>query len=249
MRIATDASCDAPSGFFEQNNIAVVPLHIMIHGREYLSSEISKQDFMKWMDSEVPRTSQPSPGDFMRVINEGYDTIITISSKLSGTYRSAMVASKLSGRDASVIDSLQASTPLFLFIKAFMDGMEPEQINSKIECFGMVETFRNLVANGRVGKASALVGRVLGIKPLIELKGGELVPLRKSRSRNAILDEFVKRNPDTDTIYITHVSADVSWLKERLEQSRKVVVVEAGPLISSHLGKGAIFISYMRDEA
>ncbi len=249
MLIATDASCDAPPEFFESNSIAVVPLHIMVNGREYLTSDISMEEFMGWMEKEVPRTSQPSPGEFMKFINQGYDTIITISSRLSGTYNSAKLASKLSGKQVSVIDSLQASTPLYLFIKAFMNGMEPESINRRIECFGMVATFRNLVANGRIGKVKAAISRFLGIKPLIELKNGELVPLRKSRSRQAIADEFMKRDPDTDIVYITHVSADISWLKEKLEENRKVEVIEAGPLIASHLGKGAIFISYMREEA
>ena len=246
QEIITDASCDFPHRFFEENNITVVPLRIIFSDREFLSDEISLAELVERMEKEIPKTSQPSPKQFLDAIREKENpVIITLSSRLSGTYNSAKSAAAVAGK-GTVVDSLQASTGLGLFIEGFMKGIPKQELLERIEIFGMPETLRNLMENGRIGKVKGFIGNLLGIRPLIELKEGELVPIGKARSVDALADEFFRRKVETEKVYVTHTMADVSRVVGRISENYDVEVLEASPLIASHLGKGAIFISYMK---
>ena len=110
----------------------------------------------------------------------------------------------------------------------------------------MPETLRNLIENGRIGKVKGFIGSLLGLKPLIELKGGELVPIGKARSTDALVEEFLRRKVEAEKVYVTHTKADVGRIVEKLSENYNVEVLEASPLIATHLGKGAVFISYMK---
>ena len=112
----------------------------------------------------------------------------------------------------------------------------------------MPETLDMLVRNGRIGKVAGFLGGVFSILPLIELKDGELVPIRKPSTRNPAEElhkEVLARNPETDEIVIAHArSGFAQELKDRLSENWKTRMIEIGPLIASHLGRGALVVGY-----
>ncbi len=244
MTIITDGSCDFYPEFFEEFGIKVVPLFIYLGDEEYLSTEIDMDMFYGRMRSTPPRTAQPSPKMFLDAINESEKPvkIFTLSSKLSGAYNSAKSAASIT-EGVEVIDTRQASTGIALFIKNHMEG-----VDRKIEIFGMPESLDLLIRNGRIGKVKGFIGKMMGILPLIELKDGELVPIGKAKNQvNAIYDELMRRSPETDVVYISHSRSEKALdLRDLISSSYKVRVIEVGPVIASHLGKGAMFVSYRR---
>lgn len=271
IQIVTDSTSYISRKYVEENNIEVVPLSINFLGDtciegfpgefESFFTKLKKAD-------DFPKTSQPPIGDFVNVfekaINEGKEVItIVISSKLSGTYETALAAANIvSPEKITVIDSETSVSNLRvlveLAVKLANSGKPKEEIQSAIndakKKMGIrltVGTLEYLKKGGRLSGAQALIGTVLNIKPIIGLIDGKLIPIDKVRGKNKALRSMLKDIPnDVKKISICHIlnMDEAKKVKEMLEKEYKGIEIsidELGPVIGSHLGPGALGICYV----
>ena len=206
IRIVTDSTADIPKEIAAELNIEVVPLNVHF-GQDTFKDGIDLTTdafFNKLVEGpDFPSTSQPSVGEFVEVyenIFEQGDEIVSIhiSSKLSGTSNSAQLAAeqlKDNGKIA-IVDTLQASLTVGLTAiaaaKAVLAGSTFQEIvetanstSNRAELFALLDTLEYLEKGGIIGKARALLGGLLKIKPLITITEGEVGEFGKVRSRQA----------------------------------------------------------------
>ncbi|MFQ6043945.1 MAG: DegV family protein, partial [Candidatus Poribacteria bacterium] len=219
-----------------------------------------------------PTTTQPSPQEFVetyRRLSAEDDCLISIhlSSKLSGTYQSAMVAAQqLPEVKIHLIDSQQASLGLGMTVIAAAKAIEEKKevnevlslindIISQTKTYFSVDSLEYLRRGGRIGRAQAFVGAMLKIKPLLAIQDGEIVPVEKLRGRQRLIRRMVQlaRDDATDigTLRVGLIHADNEELLSML--SRQLAEIEnleleytskVGGIVTSHVGPGAIGVSY-----
>ncbi|RKY39669.1 MAG: DegV family protein [Candidatus Omnitrophota bacterium] len=277
MRIVTDSTVDLPSSLVEKYNIEIVPLKVQLGEETYRDYfEIEADKFYQKLRSTTvfPTTTQPSPQDFLEVyqrVSRENDCVISlhISSKLSGTYQSAIIASqRLLTSKVYVIDSKQASVGLGLIVLAVAHAIEKgrkkeeilqliDELTKKIRTFFSVDSLEYLQRGGRIGKAQAFLGTILKIKPLLTLVEGEIHPVEKIRGEGRLLkrmaqlveDEVSKGKIKMGLIY-TDNEETMSILSQYLERIENLEIVykgRAGGVITSHTGPGTIGISYYNE--
>lgn len=272
IHIVTDSTSDLPS-HLKGSSITIVPLRVYFGDREYIDSiEIKPREFYeRLMTSRViPTTSQPSTGDFVSVYNElraqGKTKIISIhlSSKLSGTVQSAIVASRLvEGIDIQVIDSKSASLGLgFLCLAAVNYIKEMSDINrvvkkiqediGKINVYFTVGSLDYLEKGGRIGKAKALLANLLDFRPILSVDDGEIVPVKKVRgSFQRAIEEIVKlvkkdvASRQIRFLGVVHSrlqagATDLAGLLKQKFKHSEVIVSELGCVLGTHVGPETI---------
>jgi DegV family protein with EDD domain len=269
VRIVTDSTCDLPLPLCDELGITVVPLNVHFGEAVYRDQfDLNTERFFKLLaDSpELPKTSQPATGLFeeayLRLAADGSSIVsIHLSSKLSGTLHSAEMA-----RDAvrsralvDVIDSRSASLGLGLIVVAAARlanaGVDARQIAShvrrltaNVHILFFVDTLEYLQRGGRIGRASALLGTLLNIRPILKLEDGEVLPVEKVRTRSKAIDrlfEFVELFPEIEQLAIVHANSpnDVETLLRRLEPicpRERIIVGQYGPVIGTHAGPGGL---------
>ena len=275
VSIVTDSTADLPLAVTEKLGIHVVPLKVHFGEEEYLDwVELDSESFYTKLHSSdiMPRTSQPSPADFEAVYNKiGKDNPIIslhLSAKLSGTCQSAQIAkSTLDTLDIEVIDTKLASMALGIVVieaaRAANEGKGKEeildQINKNIQVtkiFFGVDTLEYLQKNGRIGKASALLGGMLNVKPLLMLKDGVILPKEKVRGRGKLMDrlvDIISEDLGSDVkgkVVIMHgnVLNDALKLKEKIDQKynfSEVIITSLGAVIGTHTGPGVLGIAVL----
>lgn len=275
VQIITDSSADLPSEFLERYHVRIVPLTIEIRSNSYLDQiEISNDQFYQELleNDDLPKTSRPSPiafqEAFTQATKEGPVLCITLSSGLSGTYESALMAQK-SGKYSSkveVIDSLNASlgTGLQVIKAARMaeDGYSLKKIQQEIikyrgemKTFFTVDNLENIVKGGRLTPWEGALGQVLNIKPILyNQSDGTIGVLEKVRGRKKSLRRILELVESTDRdfsqtiIGLSHAKADedVEFLVEELRtrvNPRDIIIGELGPVIGTHTGFGTILLA------
>lgn len=271
IKIITDSTSYIQKEFVETNPLAVVPLNYTFGGvveKEGFPGEF--HEFYEKLGSTklFPTTSQPAAGDFLvefeKAFDEGYDEIIAIllSSKVSGTYNSAVLAKNmLEDKRISIIDSLQAASNLKFLVEDVINmvkaGNTREEIVEYIESkknrmsiYLTVDTLEYLRRGGRLTGVQSAIGEVLNIKPIIQLKEGELKLLEKVRGKNKAINAMMEKVPaEVERIGICHILNDKeaiklkSSLEEKFPQVR-ISIEELGPVIGCHLGPKAIGICF-----
>lgn len=212
IKIISDSSCDITQEEALKLGIEIIPMKISFSESEnYLDGKTIKgsEFYLRLIESDnLPKTSMISPYEFEQVFSKYKDDdviCITISSKLSGTYNSAMIA-KDDFPNVNVIDSLNATIGQGLLVKLacklVSEGKSVKEIcdilnqkKHKIRVIGLLDTLEYLKKGGRISSVSATLGEILHIKPVIEVKNGEVVMLGKARGSkqgNNKLREFVK---------------------------------------------------------
>lgn len=272
IAIVTDSTADIPKALQEKYNVEVVPLNV-IFGDDNLKDgvDITSKGFFEMLPQSTvhPSTSQPSPGDFLTVYSEAlknHDEIISIhiSEPLSGTYQSAVLASQmLENSKITVIDSRTASLGLGLAVIAAAEvrnaGKDHDEIvaAAKRVCDKQilmlsVETLEWLQRNGRIGKASALLGSLLNVHPVLRIENGIITPHAKIRGKmSKVLTSLVESagefvpHGSTVTAAIVHGNCperaeELKGMLKEVYQLEEVVVNEIGPVIGVHVGPGAI---------
>jgi len=267
--IVLDSTSDLPGAVAEFPNWRVVPLYVRFGDesfRDYV--DLSPSQFYDRLRAaqSLPATSQPSPGDFAAVYDElaGYERVISlhISGRLSGTVESARAAA--AGRDAvRVVDSDTASAAiamLALGIQRLLDaGTTDEDVDAYVARFqrdaGLlftVDTLEFLARGGRIGRARAMAGQLLQVKPILTITHGEVVPLGRAHgSRKALAElaaEFERRTPQGSTplVGIAHADAPqrMAALRELVVRARPAARIEVetmlGPVVGTHSGPGAV---------
>ncbi|PYZ93190.1 EDD domain protein [Salipaludibacillus keqinensis] len=277
VKIVTDSTADIPESIQQDLDINVVPLKVHF-GEETFEDgvNLTAADFYDKLAASdlIPSTSQPTPHQFemeyRRLFDKEADSdIISIhlSSKMSGTFQSAYIASQTLGDDVSVavVDSKRASYAIgIIVVEVAMlakAGATKEQCLARIDTllkdtsvFFMVDTLEYLEKNGRIGKASAVLGSLLKIKPILSLtEEGEVFPFDKVRGQKKatqrIIQEFQDRYGRDDVhIGISHAAApsEAEALMKQLHEHfsiKKEVITNIGPVIGAHVGPGTISVA------
>ncbi len=269
VRIVTDSSADIPREVAESLGIVIVPLYIHFGQDTYREGvDITPNEFYARLEAEapnLPKTSAPSPGDFMKVyqpILDAGDEVVSVhlSAAFSGTYNAARLAAFGVGRDrVTVIDSRNVSMCLgWLAIEAARmarRGASRDEIVGlisdmipRLRISSFLETLRFVKYSGRVSSTEAFLGTMLNIKPVLHIEGGKAVPVAKVRTREQALDtlaEMAHQLAPFQALAIMHTRApDVAeQLAERLSSfhpRRRIVIAEAGVAMASHVGPGAV---------
>lgn len=275
IHVVTDSGSDLALEIQERLGIHVVPLTVQFGSEIFKDGEeISAEQFFARLKTEVemPSTCQPSPADFVAMyekIAQPGDTIISIhlSSKMSGTYQSAVLASTMldSGIKVKLIDSKSASMGLGLAAVTAAEGVQAgkdideiltdvQHTIDHLQIYFIVDTLEFLKKNGRIGAASALVGTMLSIKPILTVADGEVAPFEKIRGKAKALkrvrelaQEFQQKFPERRIrAALSHATTPeeagrmVEELSLMLRVEGDVLVGKIGPTIGVHTGPGVI---------
>ena len=271
IKIITDSTAYINKEYAEEEKVTIVQLNYVFGeetGKEPFPGEF--YDFYDKLSKTklFPSTSQPSTGEFVNAYNEafqeGYDEIIVVvlSSKISGTYNSAILAKNiLEDRKITIIDSLSSASNLRFLVEDSVDMVKKGSTSKEIEIYLnnkkmnmdvylTTESLEYLSRGGRLSTIQSKVGNLLNIKPIIQLKDGKLELLEKLRGKNKALQSIMSKVPeDVEKIGICHIlNYDLAEkLKIQLENNFPQAIItidELGPVIGSHLGPGAIGLCF-----
>ena len=276
--IVTDSSCDIPEDLLEKYQIQRIPLNIHFGDTFYLDGITMKpEQFYAVLDSSpvYPTTSQPSFKEFFNrysYLATHYDSIIGInlSAKLSGTWQNSVnAAGKVSAQTGKIIDvinSKKVSCGLGLLTiraaKALAAGMSHEVIVAylpvwvlKTKQFAGLKTLKYLIKSGRIDAKKGFFGRLLGLKPIVEVdKNGLVVPFAKpfseKKSRKQVLNEM-KKFMEKKSVWgyaITHANNPNSARKlaremERLTGKKPEFIQKLTPVLGVHVGTGVVSLA------
>src|SRR5690606_34909361 len=267
LAIVTDSTSDLTADELQALGVERVPLYVNFQGKTHKDwIDITPKDIIEGVaaSADLPTTSQPSPEDFAavyrRVAEAGADhvLVITISAELSGTYQSAKLASEQSPVPVTLFDGRGASLGHGEMARAASAlrsrGAPMEEIVAALErirdtnfVLFTVGTLEYLQKGGRIGRASALMGSLLNIKPILTLQGGVIEPVGRARglkkAQQELVDRFQRYVEEAagpvvaNFIHIQDVAA-----AERLQQGIAAAgvqyeargVAEIGAVISSH---------------
>ena len=275
---------DSTSDFFDarerHTNMRIVPLYVLFDGealRDHV--DIGPAAFYERLarSKTLPTTSQPTPSDFLACYEElravGYARIwsLHLTSKLSGTYESAVrAAEQLGGDIVRVVDTETASLACALLAEAIdrrlEEGTTDETIEALVDRFKdvnrvvfTVDTLEYLQKGGRIGKAQALAGSLLHVKPILSVRDGVIEPVGRVRGRQKAVAEFARlfeeQSEDRDglRLAIAHANAP-EWIETLTEMalgirpSAKVELVETlGAVVGTHAGPGAVGFFWFQD--
>jgi DegV family protein with EDD domain len=273
VRVVTDSSCDLPDELVDQLGIEIVPLTIRFGSEELVDrKELSATEFWRRLASapKLPETAAPSAGAFetafRSLAGDDADGIVCInlSSKLSATMQSAQVAARSMADTCPVvvIDSLQASMGVgSLAVSAARQAAAGDSLDDivreitsqrdRTKLFGALDTLEYLRKGGRIGAAQAMLGSMLSIKPVIELRDGQVEEAGKVRTRSKslrTLAEHVSRQP-VERLAVLHGDApDLDELLDLLESSvprDEIIVGTVGPVIGTHTGPRVIGVTFL----
>lgn len=279
MRIFADSASDLPKSFFDEHDVSLLPLHVLIDGKEYEDIvEIDSREVYKTIrNGGQPKTSQISPEELLdkwtELSKSGEEGIyIAFSSELSGTYNTAVmmrdqVKEENENLNLIIVDSKCASLGYGLLIKEAVRlrnaGETLEEIEEKIrfmaehmEHLFTVEDLDYMARGGRVSKASAFIGGLLNIKPLLHVEDGKLVPIEKHRGRKKVLRRIIElmeergNNLSKQTIAISHgddeaIALELKALVEERFNPRNIEIHMIGSVIGAHAGPGTVSIFFL----
>jgi len=273
VKIVTDSGADLPEELAKELGIAVVPLYVRFGEEVYRDRvTISADEFYERLthDPVHPSTTQPGPQDFLEVyqkLSADADGIVSIhiSGKLSGTCNSALMARDMleGGCPVEVVDSetLSMSVGLIVIAAAEMakagESMDKiveaaKQAIPKTYLFFLLDTLEYLKRGGRIGKAKALMGSILSVKPMLTIKDGELVPAGQARTRAKGMDklfDFVENAGNIQDLAVVYNTTpdEAQALAERLGSvftREKIRIARVGPGLGVHGGPGAMLVSF-----
>lgn len=278
VKIITDSASDLPKEYIKKYNVEIVPLTVELEGKIYKDGvDITTEKFNQLMikSNQLPKTAHPSPETFKKVflkyINDGYDILcLTISSKLSGTYQSAMIAKNniKTSEKIFVFDTLAASSGEALQVikasKLIQKGEKIKEVlrklteyRNRINILILLDTLENIVKGGRLTKIQGVIAKILNFKIILHNNEGAVEMLEKIRGKKRffkkvleIIDERVKKlNLSNLNVGITHVDniEEAIMFKKIIEEKynpKDIFVNHMGATIATYAGKGGIIISF-----
>ena len=272
IKIVTDSTADLPLQLANELGITVVPVYLRFGDEVYRDRvDISEDEFYQRLlhDPIHPSTMQPSPQDFVHVYDglaQEANGIISIhvTSKLSGTYNSALLGKELVEKKCpiEIIDSQVVTMGLGqLAIAANTiaeSGKSLQQVAEQvrrmipsIHILGLLDTLKYLALGGRIGKVQALLGSILSVRPMLTMKDGELVPAGRVRNRNRGIDrlfDFVKNAVDVQDLAIVYNTTpdEAQALIGRMGfifPEEKIKLARLGPALGVHARPGILFVA------
>jgi len=278
--IVVDSTADFPDAAERFPNWRVVPLYVRFGEESYRDYvDLAPDEFYAKLQSapELPTTSQPTPGDFLAVFEQlatRYDRVLSLqlSSTLSGTYGSAVTAAGMLGGDAvRVIDTRTVSASLGLLALAVQRRLERGTTDAEVDelvaryqrehkLLFTVNTLEYLAKGGRIGRAAAFAGNLLHVKPILTIRDGEVVPLKRVRGNHKAFEEFrdtfAAHSTDSPTLRvgIAHAAAPerLRALEELVAHVRPHARIEAattlGAVVGTHAGPGTVGFFWFDDD-
>jgi len=279
-RIVTDTCCDFPAQMYTDLNLAVVPLTVRFQEKEVNSytEQWLKDMYQGMRDGETATTAAVNPQGWEEVIEPvlagGEDALVmAFSSGLSTTYQSAVIAAtelsvKYPDRKVRVVDTLCASLGQGLLVwyacKKRDEGMDFDTLVTWLEDHKLnlchwftVDDLMFLKRGGRVSAATALVGTMLQIKPVLHVDDeGHLISMSKARGRKASIEALAKKLAETglpgenDTVFISHGDCleDAQTLEKIVKEKygvKNVFTYYVGAVIGSHSGPGTLAFFFL----
>lgn len=276
-RIIIDSTADVNP--LIKDRFKIVPLTVHFGNTEYIDGVTInyKEFYEKLIESDrLPHTSQATPADFDKIFKEVTDSgetavVITLSSTLSGTYQSAMIAAEDYKDKIYVVDSKSAAIGTGILAELALryvdEGISSTEIAEKliqdrenICLIAMLDTLEYLKRGGRISKATAFAGGLLSIKPVISLKNGEINILGKARgskqANNLLISEInAAGEVDFDKpVLLGYTGLSDTLLKKYVEdssglwkhQKEKLNTTCVGSVIGTHAGPGAIAVAFFK---
>lgn len=277
IRIIVDSTADVSAAI--QSRLTVVPLTVHFGAEEYIDGvTITRKEFYeKLIESDVlPSTSQATPAAFESVFaevtaNGESAVVLTISSKLSGTYQSAMIAAQEYPQNIHVVDSLSAATGIGILAELALQladsGMAAADIAARLAeerenvcLIALLDTLEYLKRGGRISKTAAFAGGILSIKPVISLRDGEVAMLGKARGSkqgNNLLVKEIEAAGGVDyakPVLLGYSGLSDVLLQKYIEDSAflwggrlpKLQIAQVGSVIGTHAGPGAIVATFFK---
>jgi DegV family protein with EDD domain len=271
VKIVTDSTSDIPAELVRELGITVVPSYVTFSNKSYLDGvELSRQQFYEKLIStkEVPSTAAPPPAFYEQVYRQLAENVeemvsIHLASKYSGIYNSAQVAAReVTGVRIAVVDSAQVTMGYGWLVVAAAEAAQKgasyeeilalvEEMKPRMRVLAALGTLEYLYRGGRVSWVQALVGTLLRIKPILEIRTGEINLVERARTtRNALsrLLALVQDLGPLERAVVLHTDApdlasgfadelqelDASWMR---------FIAQAGVTIASHAGPGAVGVA------
>jgi DegV family protein with EDD domain len=274
VKIIADSCCDLSSELLKRYNIEIIPLNVLVNQQNYLDGvELAPEALYEavQLSGELPKTSAPSIAAFAEVFEKYPELIyISISSKLSGSYQSAAIAlESLPNVKGILVDSLNLSTGIGLLALSAAElaqqGKSLVEISQTIEALVphvnssfVIDTLDYLYMGGRCSSMEHVVGSILKIRPVIEVRKDGTLGVRekvsgsRKKGLNALLENFCKHQDSIDPsrVFVTHTVCynDALYLKAELEKRmdiKEICITDAGATISSHCGPNTIGILFL----
>ncbi len=278
IKIITDSCSDLPQEMIKTYNIGVVPLEIRFGNKSFLDGiELTNEDFYRMMrgHKELPQTASPSPYQFIKEFENTQDDVlvVTVSSGLSGTYNSALIAKELyektdKHKKIHVIDSLSASVgegiQALKATEMAQKGICLDELAKhlrayakKVQVFFLLDTLENIIKGGRIGKAKGQIATLLSIRLIMKSDGNGIVTLaEKIRGSNRALKRLVEiigentANFGDGILAIAHANCYVKALEYKALAEEKynfkhIIISKIGASIGTYAGEGGILTSFI----
>jgi DegV family protein with EDD domain len=282
-RIVTDSLAWIPDELVKQHNVKIVPLHVHFGEEQFTETvDLTNEQFYSRLreSKELPKTSAPSPGEFLeayREVAKDADAIVSIhfTSKLSATFQAATIAAgelrqEMPELKIETLDTQNAAMAQGIVVlkaaEAAAQGVAFDQIVAdakalipKPRVYFVVETLEYLQKGGRIGRAQALIGGLLNVKPILTVEEGVVAPKGRERTRTKAMEKLC----DTIATYaqgrplghlsVIHAVAEESarelarMIEARFKIERPTIFTELGPVIGTYVGPGAFGATFHCD--
>ncbi len=276
VKIVTDSVSDIPVKVAKELGITVVPLHVRFGTEVYRDGfDLTADQFFDRLPNSktLPISSVPSPGDFADVYNKlaeetGEILVITLTSKLSGTYDVAKQSIGLTKRKCriEVVDSRVAIMGQGLIVitaaRAAQAGANFDEVLDivnrnipRVDFRAAFDTLEYLQRGGRIGKAQAFLGSILKINPILGMKDGLVIPCGKERSRAKAIEHlfnFAMSYSHIEEMAVEYATAvdEAEMLIERFSSKfpkERIYLSRTGPVIGTHTGPSLIVVTVLGD--
>ncbi len=275
VQVVTDSTSDIRQEDAAGAGLTVVPAYVFFGDQEFRDGvNLSSSEFYRRLQQKsiTPKTAQPSPQDFADAFSQlapnGPILALTVSSKVSGTYNSALIARDMVLKDhpnaaIEVVDSLLASMGLGMVARATAEkareGVGIEELAewardtaSRTRIFFAVDTLEYLARGGRIGQAQRFLGGLLSIKPVLALQDGEIHPMERARSRakaHALLESYIAGagRPEQLAFGTTTDHDRARELADRAQERIRlddVPVYTIGTAVGTYVGPGCIGVAF-----
>ncbi|MFQ5604938.1 MAG: DAK2 domain-containing protein [bacterium] len=277
IALVTDSSCDLPPEFIIRHNVQMVPVQVSFGNENYIDKiTITPKEFYRLLQESphYPKTSQPTPGDFLNTYNElwgHYDEAISIhlSGAVSGTLQAAQTGAKSAAdKKILVMDSSNTSVGLGLIVaeaaQAIEEGCRLEEVRSRVEraiknvrFYVSVATVEYLIRGGRLSRSRGLLAMALNLKPILTLDiEGKVQTLAKTFGGKAALKATMKlicedaRGKRNLRFAVAHANAPetADWFVENIKKQfevQNIMIVNVSPALGAHAGPGAAGVAFL----
>jgi DegV family protein with EDD domain len=286
IKLIADSTCDLSQEILSLYDISIAPLNILIDGETYKDRiDIDADTFFSRIAEykKPPTTSMPSPAQFLDLYEAAYNNnereilCICMSSKTSGSYQSAMIAKDYfieahpnDDYKIHVVDSTSMSHGSgWLIVKSarmrekgatFEELVDYNETNKRrVKHFLSVDDLDNLVRSGRLGYGSALIGKIMKVKPIMTMKNGVGAIVGKERGRNKVLKHYIQSFIDrvdleqTDFVIVGYTSDKlyaenlVNLIHSQTDFTGDILLMQMGVAVGTHVGLGGLSFYFMEN--